>query len=301
MEPLPAGRLAAFGGECEDVVDIEALSAAIDATLIVETERGDTGIGTLGGLNCVWRTAVGGSAVRMSAFPLDVVPAATRAAYAEPVCEGYLYDGSGCRVAISNDHTWMLITADAYEWDDNGGAIDGSAGVRLTGVLPLFETALSTAPAPRAAARADDWWPVTSCEELGARLPLEEMLGADGVEPGYPAGFGTDVPYELAKESGATIDCKWHAYPPAGLSAIFVRAYPGGAWDWDGIVGAAATLRPLNDAAVGGATSAVTGVGGWRPESSYLAASDGVNVVVLLEAPDPVGAGELVIHALRDR
>lgn len=297
-EPVPLGAIAPFGGSCESVTDVGALSAAVGAEVSIDAEvsNGGTGVGTLGGLNCIWRTE-DLSGIRLSAFPIAVLTPELQTKYAEQVCEGYLYDGSGCRVAISNDDVWMLISADDFQ----GDAGQGSAAARLAAVRPLFEAALATTVPSRAATRTDEWWAAASCEQIAARLPLATILGSEDFESGYPSGFGTDVQYELAVEKGTTIDCKWYSPSSAGLPAVLITAYPGGAWDWDRTVEAAKGRGQITDVVVGGATSAFTAVGGIRPDGSFLAASDGVNMLVLLEAPDPVMAGELVIAALAGR
>ncbi len=76
--------------------------------------------------------------------------------------------------------------------------------------------------------------------------------------------------------------------------------YPGGAWEWDRLAAGDDRRDVPVPVDVAGATGAVRVVGAIRPDSSYLLATDGVNVVEIMEAPDVVDAAERVLSAMRD-
>jgi hypothetical protein len=284
----------AFGGDCDVMADAAELSAVVGTALHAPADLADAGVRTLGGIMCVW-PADGGD-IFAYALPASVVPPDVRQKYGEPVCEGFFYDGSGCRVGIADEETWMLVTAGSFLVD--GEVDEGAVGERLAAVVPTFEAALPAAGSPAAADRTSNWWSSVTCEELGARVPLASLIDGD-IQEGYPSAFGTDVPSELAERLGTKRFCPWYARTASGaMEAVVITAYPGGGWDFERKRAQAATGRELTPLTVDGATSAVTGVGGIRPDQSYLLAMDGVNLLEQLEAPDAAAAASAFIAGL---
>lgn len=288
----------AFGGDCAAVADVARLSAVVGRELAAASEQTSIGVRTLGGLECVWR-AVSGAAVRSFAAPVDVIPDSTQSRYGGVVCEGYLYDGWGCRVAISNETTWLLITIDG-EVGDEAPESKAHLSEDVVKLVPLFGESLSTSPAPRAATPSTQWWASPTCEDLGSRLDLAGILGSADFESGYPSGFGTDVPSELAIAHGTTIDCKWYSSSAEGLTAIVITAYPGAADEWERIEKNLSSRKSLTPVVVAGAQQALEGTGAIRPDSSFVVATDGINLIKVQEAPRIADATASVIAALSE-
>jgi len=241
-----------------------------------------------------------GTNVEMSILPSSVVPESFRNKYADTVCEGYQYDGSGCRRAFESGATWTLVTASSILQEDND-ADEQATRDRLDAVIPVFQAATAGAVTPSPAPRTAAWWQPITCDELKSRIPLADILGTASYEDGYPSGFGTDVPDEIARAAGLGDVCRWYGFTDAGeMNALIVNVYPGAAWDWDRIAANAGRggVAPTT-VEVEGAVAAVTGLGAVRPTSHYLWATDGVNVVSVLEAPDVVSTTVSVMAALR--
>ncbi len=286
----------AFGGDCASVVDAARLSSILGRELGQASEETSTGVRTLGGLECVWRTG-SGSAVRSFAAPVDVVSEATQSRYGSVVCEGYLYDGWGCRIAVRNDTTWLLVTIDG-EVGVEGSASKAQLSEDAGKLAPLFQESLAASPAPRAATPSAGWWAAPTCEDLGSRLDLAGILDSADFESGYPSGFATDIASELAIARGTMIDCKWYSSSAEGMTAIVITAYPGAADEWEQLENDLSSRTTVTPVVVAGAQQAIEGTGAIRPESSFVAATDGINLIQVAEAPRTADATASVIAAL---
>lgn len=279
------------------MADAEELAALTGDTLRTPEDAADTGVRTLGGVMCIWRGEDdGGNGVRAYALPRDVVPTDVQEAYSDPVCEGYLYDGTGCRVAIADEETWLLVSADSFlpgeEVDEN------LVRQRLADVVPVFEGSLPDAGSPAAAVRTDRWWPAVTCAELAELVPLASLLDGD-IQEGYPSAFGSDVPDDIAERLGTTRFCPWYTITSGGeLEAVVITVYPGGGWDYEREVARVEAEKVVTPLTVEGATAAVAGVGGIRADGSHLLATDGVNLLEQLEAPDPGAAAAAFLAGL---
>ncbi len=300
--PTPTTAVAptlAFGGDCGVMANPAELAVAMGAAPSAPTEFADTGVRSLGGLMCSWIASENSSLVLAYGLPTAVVPLDVRQKYAEPVCEHFFVEGEffggggGCRVAVADDETWVLVTVEV--WMDDASQHEMRI---LQEAAPLFERALADAGSPAAIVRTSEWWAPATCDDIAAGVPLASMLGGE-VQVGYPSEFGRDVPNELAVRLGTTIECKWYSAPAGGeLSALLFWAYPGGAWDYERMLADEGAERELSSVTVDGTTGAVAGIGAIRPESSYLLATDGVNLLEQLEAPDAAAAAAAVIDAL---
>lgn len=297
-EPQLFAPAMAFGGDCAQVIDASALSSAVGVELGPAMDLSTPEVRTLGGLDCSWESTTFES-VQVSALPADVVPASVVSTYSDTVCEGFRYDSEGCRRAVSDGDTWMLVTVSGVFGNADGVSNDVVAA-RLDAVAPLFESALEDAGRPMPAARTSSWWSPTTCDELLERVSVADILGATDFVEGYPSAFGTDVHIEIARDAGLGTVCRWYAPNSDRLDAVIVTIYPGGAWEWDRLAAGDGRRDVPVPVDVAGATEAARGVGAIRPDSSYLLATDGVNVVEIMEAPDVVNAAERVLSAMRD-
>ena len=283
------------------MANAEELGVVIGGSYRAPVEWADVGVRTLGGTTCSWYVEGTGPGIRASALPYEVVPADVREHYAQPVCEAVYADGSGCRVAVADEATWVLVTIDEQFWGGEGelqeDVVEAKAREQLALVTPLFERSLARAGNPAPAARTTDGWAPTTCEQLEARVPIASVIGGEAGE-GYPSEFATDVPEQIAETLGTRLDCKWHAFVGEEMTAVLVTAYPGGGWDFPDASAKASEPRDLSPVAVDGATSAVAGIGGLRENASALMATDGVNLLWQIEAPDAPAAAAAIIAAL---
>ncbi|MDR6166987.1 hypothetical protein QE367_001191 [Microbacterium paludicola] len=297
-EPQLLAPTMAFEGDCAQVVDTGALSASLGVEVGPATDVSTPEVRTLGGLGCSWESATFES-VTVYALPASVVPAGVVSTYSDTVCEGFSYDNEGCRRALSDDDTWMLVTVSGL-FGQAAGVSNEVVTARLDAVAPLFISALADAGRPTPAARTAAWWSPTTCDELLQQVSVADILGTTDFVEGYPSAFGTDVHIEIARDAGLGTVCRWYAPNSARLDAVIVTIYPGGAWEWDRLAAGDRRQDVPVSVDVAGATEAVRGVGAIRPDSSYLLATDGVNVVEIMEAPDVVDAAERVLSAMRD-
>jgi hypothetical protein len=297
-EPVLSAPTIAFGGDCTQVISPSALSAAVGVELGPATDLSTPEVRMLGGIDCAWQSATFES-VKIYALPADVVPASIVSTYSDTVCESFGYDGEGCRRALSDGTTWMLVTVSGVFGQAEGVSND-VVTARLDAAATVLSSALAGAGHPMPAARTSSWWSPTTCEELLSRVSVADILGTSDFVEGYPSAFGTDVHIEIARDAGLGTVCRWYAPNSSRLDAVIVTLYPGSAWEWDRFASGEWQRDVPVPVDVAGATQAVQGLGGIRPESSYLRATDGVNVVEIMEAPDVVDAAERVLAAMRD-
>lgn len=286
----------AFGNDCSGIVSTDELSSLLGVD-VTGPDHGDlTEVGTLGGLDCLWKTPDNGG-LAVYVYPSSVVPDEVRAKYASVVCEDFMYDGMGCRVAIESDGTWMLVTAPGFFIDTEARAADDAEMIdRLDTVLPTLREALSRTVVPIAAEKTPAWWVPVACDDLRDRIGVDQILGTNDFVDGYPSGFGTDVHVEIARDLGLGRVCRWYAPDSEPLDAVIVTVYPGGAWNWEQLTSG---WDDADRVEVDGAEAAYLRTGGIRPTSSTVLATDGVNIIEVMEAPDAVRATELAIAALR--
>lgn len=257
-----------FSGECADVLPQATAPADLGEIPVNEGDGGGTGVATLGGISCSY---VGDSVVLVTAFPRAVVPDDIVERYREPVCEGFGYDGYGCRAGRESGGVWSLTTLGPSQWGD-----DAQPTPLLDATADAVAANLAGAPTPVPATPTSDWW-ATTCEELGAKLDLATILGLDDVEAGYPADGGSDVGIEVASRAGSYLGhCAWYGFvgQEHGLRAIQFWAYPGGGWAWER---SAADLTEVETIPISGATKARTGVNSAGGPMADM--TDGVNLV----------------------
>lgn len=295
---VPTLAVPAFAGDCGLMASASDLSVSVERTLADPENCTSPGVRTLGGTSCVWR-ANDFLGVRAHALPTAIVPQDVQDSYATPTCGSYTSDGYGCGVAVSKRGIWILVSVDSY-LIDGSPATDEVLRRQLAAATPVFESAMSdaTTPTPVAAVPDDAWWSPITCEQLASGIDLTGILGSDDVQSGYPSGLAATFPETLAEERGTSISCAWNA---ASGSAIIVHASPGGAGGWQMIQDEWSARSPLTAITIPGAEEAFRAQAGLRPESTSVIATDGTNVLQVMEAPDPeAAAGQIIAAFPRD-
>lgn len=267
--PTPTAAPAAsvlFDGDCAAVLPQATAPAELGEVTVNEGNAGGVAVATLGGLSCSF---AGDSVVLVTAFPREVVADDIVDRYREPVCEGFGYDGFGCRVGRESGGMWSLTTLGPSQWGDEA---------QPTPLLDLTADAVAAniagAPAPTPVGRTPDWWS-TTCSALGEQLDLKTILGVEDVETGYPADGGSDVYVEIVTRAGSFLGyCAWYGFASSEVRAIQVWPYAGGAWAWDR---SAEGLSEIETLAVAGATQARIGMDANDMPMADL--TDGVNLV----------------------
>lgn len=267
--PTPTAAPAAsvlFDGDCAAVLPQAAAPAELGEIAVNEGNGGGVAVATLGGISCSFD---GDSVVLVTAFPREVVADDIVDRYREPVCEGFGYDGYGCRVGRESGGMWSLTTLGPSQWGDEA---------QPTPLLDLTADAVAAnitgAPASTPVERTADWWS-TTCSALGEELDLATILGVEDVETGYPADGGSDVYVEIATRAGSYLGyCAWYGFAGSELRAIQVWPYAGGAWAWDR---SAESLTEIETLPVAGATQARIGMDATDMPMADL--TDGVNLV----------------------
>ncbi|WP_434811719.1 hypothetical protein [Microbacterium sp. bgisy189] len=261
-EPVVAQVL--FDGDCAQVLPSEAIAEVIGAAGDPREGR-DLGTATLGGLGCGWTSEEG--SLDVIAYPSEIVPADIAARYETPVCEGFLYDGYGCRVGVREADAWALVTVSPPLGAPADEEPPASLDVAAAHVAEALAGTTGNASTPTA-----EWW-TTSCDDVEAALDLTTLLGVDEYEFGFPADGGEDVDTEINRASGSLIGtCHWYGYAGDDARAVQLWAYPGAATQLESFIEG----RDVAPVSIEGAEEALT-----FPGDGYLdlAISDGVNVV----------------------
>lgn len=256
----------AFGDDCANLLTEEEAADLLGAgTQLSEYSDGSSpGLGTLGGIECVWQLPEGGAPVAnepeflvLLATPADTVPAdiidETTSARCDPS-----YDAMVCRLGRTVDGVWLMASTSWLPTEPDE--------VLLGGALSSASARLGEYPSPVRLLAGSDWWALSSCDELGTRTGLTEMLG-EGYLTGWWEGNPTDTPeYRLTEHEGVEQSCSWlpDYTSEAGTSAqygiVVAEIWPGGGWD------AARLLRGGAAVQVDGADQASS-----TPESGIVA------------------------------
>lgn len=255
-----------FDGDCAALLRPSDAPAELGEITVTEGSGGTIAVATLGGISCSYD---GDSVVLVTAFPRSVVADDIVERYREPVCEGFGYDGYGCRVGRESGGVWSLTTLGPSQWGD-----DLQPTPLLDATADAVAANAAAAPAAAPAERTTAWWS-TTCSALGTELDLAAILGVDDVEEGYPADRGSDVDIEVALRAGSFLGyCAWYGFAGTELRAIQVWPYPGGGWAWDR---SAEGLAEIETLPVSGATQARIGMD--AAEMPMADMTDGVNLV----------------------
>lgn len=265
--PTPASPgTVLFDGDCAAVLPPSSAPAELGEIAPNEGSGGGIAVATLGGISCSYD---GDSVVLVTAFPRSVVADDIVERYREPVCEGFGYDGYGCRVGRESGDIWSLTTLGPSQWGD-----DLQPTPLLDATADAVAANAAAAPAAGPAGRTPDWWS-TTCGALGTELDLDAILGVADVEEGYPADGGSDVDIEVALRAGSFLGyCAWYGFAGTELRAIQIWPYAGGAWAWER---SAEGLAEIETLPVTGAMQARIGID--AAEMPVADMTDGVNLV----------------------
>lgn len=202
-------------GDCDALLPADARPAGLGAITPAATP-GWTPIGTLGGISCSY---AGDTWVGVRAIPRALAPDVVVDRYREQVCED-IDDGRSCSVGRETADAWALVRVGS----EPSALLDETADV----VAAALATASPGVPADRTAG----WWPKTSCEDLGSRIDLAAVFGADAFEAGYPGHAGRDVFDDVVEGEGVALGyCTWYVYVGEDVRTMRFWAYPGGGWD----------------------------------------------------------------------
>lgn len=287
-----------YGGDCTQVLTSAQLDDLLgEGWLTYEEQRELAGVSgpapavtplnTIGGLECSWFGDASSEreiqSMGVTVAPADSIPAAFTEDYSQARCDPS-YDTTSCRLVRTEGDVWLMARA--------GHLLTEPPVEFLEDVLDAASSGLPQ-PLGAEAVTNEGWGTVSTCEDLGDKMRLEELIGED-----YYTGFweGSEQP-EMAvlRLAGASIVCQWSTgegrVAPDGeyyLPSIVVSN--GGHWEWDEI-----TAFTGDDVAVEGAESARFFAEAARYQIDELFATDGVNVI------DVTGGGQEFLTELAER
>lgn len=273
-----------FDGDCGEVLtdaqlqDVVGAGAMTDQDYLVSVgtpvRPRVTPEGTLGGLECRWRTAEESSAELGDAtvliLPAPQVPASFVGAFADRECAP-MYDAMICRVARTADDVWIMARS---------GHVAGESGEEpseesLRRVIDAVAESLPRgAGTPEPVTRTAAWWNTPSCEEFATAMRFDELTDG-GFEHGYWEG-SEQAEQTLFDAAGVSRHCPFYTSSDRMTDTeehrIFsVLTYPGGQWMWETLAEGAEALD------LEGAEAAMAYLNGNAAGTVY--ATDGVNVV----------------------
>lgn len=277
-KPTPsAAHSIAFDGSCADMLPADRLESLIgaDAALVDTSRQTDVGLGTLGGLQCVWRTTSGSSASPSGALTLsvDALPASAVADdLADEVstarCD-YELGLATCEVGAGPDGTWITARA-SYDALERPTDVQPLTDL-VTSTLAAVASAAGDAVMPVALPETPEWWRLgLDCAEFGNRLGMADFLGEQYVTGWWEGDPTARWEYRVPSRAGTTQVCMWFpdaaaSSPSATYGLTSVTLSPGGSWDRDRLLSLGSRVE-LAD----GRTAAVDG--------TRAVAVDGVNV-----------------------
>jgi len=271
--PTPdPGAVIAFGGDCGAVLsDAEAATATGKAMSPLAAAWSPGADEKLGGLSCGWTTSdeYMGAEVRVSAYPAEIAQAASAVSPDACQTQGSSVD---CSLSGMSGDLWLSVAVTRTAFD--GTAIDIDAVRAATEeVLSLAVTRADGFPAPRPAARTDDWWTIDSCSAIGAEL---EAAGA--VPPGSVVSDALD---ELDDSAVGVVPVRlgvsrWCAFD----QGRFFLLWPGGA-DTFPTVAALDASEPLEIPGAAGAVLAPS-LDAYEGHHPLAVVTDGVNMLAVL-------------------
>ncbi|MDX2377384.1 hypothetical protein M4I32_11295 [Microbacterium sp. LRZ72] len=261
----PEVAVVAFGDDCDNVFADPALYLP---GAQASPRFPPSGVTTLGGISCGWNDSAGGGHVlSVYAFPEAAVPADLAQAYTDVTCEPS-YDTIDCHLAGAAEGTWIIVTTSAID--------ERSEDPHLAPALAEALGNASSSPVPNAASRSAAWWDV-DCAQLGSDADVAGLFDGAEFYEGYPTGFAPHPVSTFLEEEGVVAWCPWYSYERGG---IWLNAYPGAGFQWDGVEASAASVAEVDGAS---AAAYIDQYG-----TSVLVASDGTNIVTVQEAPVPL-------------
>lgn len=309
-ETTSAQPVLAFGGECDNVVTDEQLTAVLGPEAGPRAEGGldlfwlpsaETG----GGLRCAWNANAteedripGADYVWADVLASDVVPAATKEHYSTARCEG-VYDGTVCHLGVESGGAWTLVSTGLLEYD---AEIAPEVLTELASIVPA--NARGYVP-PVASHRSEAWWARPDCEAVGLSIGLDEFFSnpTAGNWEGGPGAFDrilSDVDLQVA--------CPWFSeYLNEGdiWGELTVTVAPGSGWMWPEMrrVGQseAAGGPPVVSTEVKVVGASAARMLSYGEGQQMAIATDGTNVVrVTVTRGDPIMATERVLASLAE-
>jgi len=231
--------------------------------------------GTAGGLRCTWvsdrDSEWGGESLPVFVLPEQTAAPVTVRALAETACD-WSYDTRVCRLGATGNGVWALASAmvseDAAPPTDRLMAAAQAAIANAADLTPGVPSVVE-----------DDRWEIVDCEDLGSRMDLAAVLGAD-FWSGYWEGTRQHED-DLYEHAGVQQFCQYGTNPESAGDAFYivsVTSQPGAAWRW------------AQEADRGGESPVVAGASDARRHlftSEYghttdrVRATDGVNIVLI--------------------
>lgn len=280
----------AFDGDCANVLEPAEIESLLGEGAVLDTQYVPyrVGIETLGGLDCRW--SVGDSAQSMSvvALPLSEVPDEFRRELGAPACDVFM-QAATCRLGRAFGDVWIMTREQSEGLGPDESALNtavAAAGARV----PDYAGPIAPSTQP-------EWWAARpSCDSLGARMGLSDLLG-DGYVTGWwehldPTQFWE---HRLTADAGVEYACEWfpdYSADNGGDPAYGIVS----AWVWPHGTGIADRVL------AGGHPIDVVGAQRATIDGQTASATDGVNVVAVTAEVkgDPVELLSRFLAAQRD-
>ncbi len=270
-------------GECADMLTSAQLDDLLGEGWATEEEKfaewGTVRSGaaldafaTIGGLECRWfaddDAPRGIQSLTLSVAPVDSIPAAFTTDYSAARCDPS-YDASLCRLVRVDGDAWLMARVGEFVSEPPVELLESALDAVSSG-LPE--------PLGAEAVTPDGWWPISSCEDLGEKMRLEDLIGEE-----YNTGFweGSEQPEMAAlRLAGAAIECEWSTgdgrlAPDGEFYVPGLHVANGSHWQWSDIV----ALDGSEQISVAGAEGAVLFSKEAGASADLLFATDGVNVI----------------------
>ena len=269
-----------FGGDCERVLtaaDLDGFFGEQWATEETKTEEWGIGeyldvapIETVGGLQCRWFVddAAGDSVtgVSVTIAPEESLPIAYTGEFREAEC-GAESDAKLCRMARIEGDLWVLAQ------------VSDLMTQPAPDLLPdLLDAVSAHLPTPAQSVSDAGWWSLPSCEDFGAAMALQELIG-EGYNTGLWEG---EESFQMAalREAGVSVLCEWSTgdgrlAPDGGYHVPSITIVNGGHWRWQEF----ADFDGAESVTVEGADDALVVPGNDGATVGQVLVTDGVNVV----------------------
>lgn len=264
----------AFGGECANVLSLDQVASLLagSSELSARTARPSPGVGALGGIRCRWdledQSSVDSAptSLEISVFADADVANAIADEIADPRCDPW-YDSTVCRLGRAVDGAWIMASTSSLPTEPDSALLDAA--------ITAVSANLGRYAAPVRMPAEENWWAITTCEDLGERMGLRDLLGEGYVTGWWEANPGEQIEFRLTAAQGVEQICEW--FPdydgPGGANAtagtITLTLWPGGAWDSETLLAGGSPLS------VSGAQRSVADL----EYPDRVRATDGVNAV----------------------